>query len=435
MASLNFRLHAKQQEIYASPARFKVVPAGRRSGKTYYAAVTLILEGMKDYSPSGFSLVNSPVWYIAPTYGQGKDAIWKQLKTLARPIAKQIKEKDLTIVLPNGREITLKGSDNEESLRGPSLGYVVLDEYKDMKPNVFDEIISPALSDMEAGALFIGTPSGKNHFYDLYHYACSPADDEWDGFTFCSIDNPMIKEKEIMSAKRRMSREAFAQEYEASFSTGGGKVFVASDLETVAKVPNMSEGTVYVAMDPAGFKEIVGLNKSQIARLDEHAIVVCWVGRDGWYVLDVVHGRWGVRETSLQLIRVAQKWRPAAVGIEGGSLKNAILPYLEDQMRRMNIYFDVAELTHGGQKKTDRIVWALQGRFQHGRIKFVKDSKNNDGEYIDALTTQLLDFPDPLAHDDLVDALAYIDQISSVVYASDEYEIDDFEPLDEIAGY
>ena len=117
------------------------------------------------------------------------------------------------------------------------------------------------------------------------------------------------------------------------------------------------------------------------------------------------------------------------MGIEGGALKNAVLPYMEDQMRRMNIYPDIVELRHGGQRKIDRIVWSLQGRFQHGRIKFVK------GDWNRALMDQLLDFPDPLTHDDLCDALAYVDQISSVVYATDEWETEDFEPLDEIAGY
>jgi len=429
MATLSFRLHAKQQNIQQSPARFKVVTAGRRSGKTYFAAVMLILEGLKNRSPSGFSLENSPVWYVAPTFGQGKDAIWKTLKSLARPIAKQIKEKDLTIVLPNNREITLKGSDNEESLRGPSLGYLVLDEFATMKPKVFEEILSPALSDMEADCLFIGTPKGKNHFYDMWMYGDSGNDPEWASFHFCSIDNPMINPKEIASAKRRLSREAFEQEYEASFKTGGGKIFKFDEFKIVDKLPPNLQGSIYITVDPAGFKEVSGLNESQIKRLDETAIAVVHVSSEGWHVLDLLHGRWGVRETSLQIIRAAQRYNPAGVGIEGGALKNAVLPYMEDQMRRMNIYPDIVELRHGGQRKIDRIVWSLQGRFQHGRIKFVKGDWNKD------LIDQLLDFPDPLTHDDLADALAYVDQISSVVYATDEWETEDFEPLDEIAGY
>jgi len=429
MTTLNFALHSKQQEIFESPARFKVVPAGRRGGKTFFAAVVLIMEALKDESPSGYSMRNSHVWYVAPTYQQARDVMWKQLKELSRPIAKQIKEKDMTIVLPNGRYIVLKGADNEDTLRGASLSYVVLDEYADMKPGVFDLILRPALADMQGGALFIGTPKGKNHFWNLYQQALDPKNTDMEGFTFCSLDNPMIREEEIEAAKRTMSREAFKQEFEASFSTGGGGIFKREEFKYVDELDPTISGHVYIAVDPAGFKEVGGLSKSQIESLDETAVAVVHVSSEGWTVLDIKHGRWGVRETSLQIIRAAQKYRPAALGIEGGALKNAIMPYLEDQMRRMNIYPNVVELKHGGQRKTDRIVWSLQGRFQHGKIKFVKAHWNQ------RLEEQLLDFPDPLAHDDLPDALAYIDQIASTVYSTAEIEIDDWQPLDGVAGY
>lgn len=434
MADLNFSLHEKQQDIFDSPARFKIVAAGRRGGKTYFAALMLIIEALKDYTPNGRSLVNAHVWYIAPTYQQARDIMWKQLKEMVRPIAKQIKEKDMTAVLPNGRYITLKGADNEDTLRGVSLGYAVLDEYADMKPGVFDLILRPALSDMEGGALFIGTPKGKNHFYELWKEGHKPENYDMESFHFCSKDNPMISLDEIEAAKRTMSRDAFRQEYEASFITSGGNIFKREEIEIVDKLPGnlVSRGTTYITVDPAGFREVAGLSKAQIAALDEHAIVVTHVTEKGWYVLDVIHGRWGIREASLRIINAARKYKPAAVGIEGGTLKHAIMPYLEDQMRRIGTFPNIVELSHGGQKKTDRIVWALQGRFQHGRIKFVKGSWNQ------ALEDQLLDFPDKMAHDDLVDALAYTDQIASTVYFGDEeaeWEQDDFEVIDEIAGY
>jgi phage terminase large subunit-like protein len=132
----------------------------------------------------------------------------------------------------------------------------------------------------------------------------------------------------------------------------------------------------------------------------------------------------------LQIIRAAQKYHCVSLGIEKGSLKNAIMPYLEDQMRRLNVYPRIVELTHGGKKKTERITWSLQGRFQNGRIFFKKGAS-----YIKPLTNQLLDFPNPMVHDDLIDALSYIDQMSSVGYFEDEFITDEFEPLDLIAGF
>jgi phage terminase large subunit-like protein len=122
------------------------------------------------------------------------------------------------------------------------------------------------------------------------------------------------------------------------------------------------------------------------------------------------------------------KYQPSAVGIEKGSLKNAVLPYLSDAMRKNNIFFRIDDVTHGNQKKTERIVWALQGRFEHGKITLNYGSWNN--EFIDQLTN----FPNAQLHDDLVDALAYIDQVSVVTYFQD-YEEDDYQYLDPISGY
>jgi phage terminase large subunit-like protein len=108
--------------------------------------------------------------------------------------------------------------------------------------------------------------------------------------------------------------------------------------------------------------------------------------------------------------------------------KNAVLPYLQDLMRRKNYFLSVIDLTHGNKKKTDRIVWALQGRFEHGRISLVR------GEWNKQFVDQLLNFPNPQVHDDLIDALAYIDQIGVTEFVGvlDEEE---YEALDDISGY
>jgi phage terminase large subunit-like protein len=123
------------------------------------------------------------------------------------------------------------------------------------------------------------------------------------------------------------------------------------------------------------------------------------------------------------------KYEPVAVGIEKGSLKNAALPYLTDLMRRHNHYFRIDDVTHGNQKKTDRIVWALQGRFEHGKVSLNYGSWNN--EFID----QLVNFPNSQLHDDLIDAVAYIDQIQIVEYFHDYDSEEQYEPLDRVSGF
>lgn len=98
-------------EIFKDPARFKVVAAGRRFGKSYLSAVTLLLEGMKEDNEYGMSLKSKQVWYIAPTYQQAKDIMWATLKDLGEPLIKKVHENTATITLINGRQIQLKGSD------------------------------------------------------------------------------------------------------------------------------------------------------------------------------------------------------------------------------------------------------------------------------------------------------------------------------------
>ena len=426
MAALDFQLHRKQQEVYFSPMRFKVCAAGRRGGKTFLAAVILIIEALKNETAWGKPLgPMNAVWYVAPTYSQAKDIMWATLKVLAAPVAKQIKEKDLTIIMPNDRMIVLKGSDREDTLRGISLSYVVLDEYADMKPHVFDVILSPALSDCRGGALFIGTPKGKNHFYDLWLEADNEEMHDWEPFHFCSLDNPMIDPEEIESARRRMTAEGFAQEYEAKFSSGGSGGFKREHFSIVKELPPGAIGTRYMAVDPNGFKETGGLSASKLKKLDETAIAVVEMRPDGWYVLDMIHGRWGIRETSVRIVRAAQRYKPALVGVEN---IDAIRPYMEDQMRRLNVFPTLQPPKHMGQRKVDRIMWALQGRFENGRIHFL------EGAWNQPLIDQLLDFPSPLSHDDLPDALAYIDQLGSTVFCEDA-TWDDWEPLDADAGY
>jgi predicted phage terminase large subunit-like protein len=425
MASLDFNLHKKQQEIFLSPARFKVVAAGRRGGKSYLSAVMLLIEALKETNDFGINLKNKETWYVAPTFGQAKDIMWNLLKDIGSDIIESALENTATLRLINGRTIKLKGSDRPDTLRGVSLAYVVLDEYASMKPEVWDLIISPALADTKGSALFIGTPDSKNHFYDLWLQSAKL--EEWEQFQFNSTDNPIIDPKEIEQARTRMSKEAFRQEFEASFHAAGGLAFKEKDWKYAQKSPEA--GTTYITVDPAGFGDGNGMVKSAINRLDETAISIVEVSPSGWFIHDIIHGRWDVRETSLQIIKAAKKYQPAALGIEKGSLRNAIMPYLQDQMRRLGTYPNVVDLTHGGKKKTERITWALQGRFENGRIYFKEGA-----DYIKPLTDQLLDFPNKMTHDDLIDSLAYVDQIATAIYGTGEYD-DEYEPLDDLAGY
>jgi len=388
---------------------------------SYLSAIQLLIEGLKNENDDGTPLVDKRVFYVAPTFDQGKRIIWDLLKELGKEVIESTLENQAVIKLINGRKIEIKGADRPDTLRGVGLSYVVMDEYAFMKPEVWEQIIRPTLADVKGAALFIGTPDGKNHFFDLYTQAEKAED--WAIFSYNSMDNPTLDKDEIEQARKTMSESNFRQEFEASFSASGGAVFKEEYFQYMTDEP--TEGTWYIAVDPAGFADLETTTQGKLNRLDECAIACVKVGSYGWYVGDIFHGRWGIRETSTRILRAAQKYKALKVGIEKGSLKNAIMPYLSDEMMRLNLFPRIDEVSHGGQKKTERIAWSLEGRFQHSKIYF-----REDAEWIRDLETQLLDFPNPLAHDDLVDALAYIDQVAVTDYEPEQEEDDEWVDLD-----
>jgi len=169
------------------------------------------------------------VWYVCPSYRQAEMIAWKMLFEMipAKLISKK-NEVKLEITLINGSEIALKGADNEDSLRGVSLDYVVLDEYASMKFNVWQEIIRPMLTDRRGGALFIGTPKGKNHFWELWMRG-QQKEDGYSSYRMKTVDNPYIPKSEVKEAESQLNDRYFKQEYEASFEDYTGLVWPEFD--------------------------------------------------------------------------------------------------------------------------------------------------------------------------------------------------------------
>lgn len=435
-STLDFKLHEGQLEIFNDPARFKVVAAGRRFGKSFLACISMLINGLQTENWAGYDVTDKEVYYVAPTFDQAKKIMWPLLKKLGKMereggvIASTV-ENTAVATLINGRRISIKGADRPDLLRGVGLSYVVLDEYAFMKPDVWQQIIRPALADVEGEALFIGTPDGKNHFYEMFEYAKSHGP-TWKSWQFESLTNPTLNPDEIKQAieSSHMTIATAKQEFGASFNAGGGSIL----REGLWKYgPEPEDGDWYIAVDPNGFSKGGSIKKGSISLRDETAIAIVKAHTGGWWVKEIITGRWDVRETALRIIKAYSDIRPIKLGIESGTLKNAIEPYLEDEMRRFNRYFTPWDLTHGGNKKEDRIRWALQGRLEKGRIVLNShiDEANN---WQRKLIEQGCDFPSPLSHDDMLDALAYIDQLASVVYYENG-ELDTWEPIDLIAGF
>ena len=415
---LNVELLPWQQEVFGDSTRFKIVAAGRRTGKSRLAAWLLIINALQTN--------RGHVFYVAPTQGQARDIMWGTLLDLAHPVVKSSHVNNMQITLINGATISLKGADRPETMRGVSLKFLVLDEYADMKPSVWETILRPALADQKGQALFIGTPMGRNHFYDLYQYGHLGDDPTYKAWHFTSYDNPLLDPEEIDVAKKSMSSYAFRQEFMASFEAMGSEIFKEDWVGFSNEEPE--DGDYYIAVDLAGFADVASNATGKSKKLDSSAIAVVKVGPSGWWVADIIHGRWDIKKTAKKIFDAVNHYQPVAVGIEKGALKNAVLPYLTDLMKSGQRFFRVEELTHGNKKKTDRIVWALQGRFEHGNILL------SEGEWNTQFLDELFQFPNPLVHDDLVDALAYIDQIAKVSYYV-EFEQEELEIVDSLAGY
>jgi predicted phage terminase large subunit-like protein len=415
LTNLNISLLPWQQEVWEDKVRFKVVAAGRRTGKSRLAAYLLIVNALQANK--------GHVFYVAPTQGQARDIMWQTLLEVGHPVITGSHINNLQIKLVNGATISLKGADRPETMRGVSLKYLVMDEYADMKPAVWEQILRPALADQKGGALFIGTPMGRNHFYELYQYGLSSKDDTFKSWHFTSYDNPLIDPNEIETAKKSMSSFAFRQEFMASFEAQGGELFKEEWIVFDEEEP---DGDYFIAIDLAGFADENKSSKSK--KLDESAIAVVKTNDKGWWVKEIIHGRWTVEETAQKIFNTVKKYEPLAVGIERGIAKQAVMLPLSDMMRRTGTYFRIDELTHGNKKKTDRIVWSLQGRFEHGQIKL------NKGDWNTQFLDQLFQFPNHLVHDDLPDALSYIDQLSKQSYVA-EFEEDNWEPMDSLVGY
>lgn len=215
--------HQIQHELVTDPQRIKVVPAGRRSGKT---------ERAKRFTARAAMLEPGPYFLAAPTRDQVKRIYWRDMKQLCFSSISPIKpsESELIVYLPNGSSISLIGLDQPQRMEGiPWVGGVV-DEIADVKATAWVENISPALDtidprtpDRRAWCWLIGVPDGLNHYYELAEYARTSGDPDWKCYTWKSSD--ILPPDVVDAARRRMSLRQFRQEYEASFETTTGRIY------------------------------------------------------------------------------------------------------------------------------------------------------------------------------------------------------------------
>ncbi len=291
-------LHAGQQAILNSPARFRVVACGRRWGKTE-TGKTAALEMARR---------GGVVWWVMPSYSMAAD-VWRDLKGVLHGTWQEKSEQQRQIILSGGGLLRVRSGDDPDSLRGSGLDLAVLDEAAFLREAVWTSAIRPALSDRRGKALFLSTPKGiGNWFRKVYSYGLDPHRPDWQAWTFPTASNPHIPPEEIEAARADLPLRVFEQEYLAAFTDDSGGVF--RNVTERAKVVPQSEPT-------PGHRIIFGVDW---ARVDDFSCVAILDATTRQLIaLDRFNGvGWALQRG--RIVALAERFRPTAIWAEANSI-------------------------------------------------------------------------------------------------------------------
>lgn len=227
MTLLSMKLHDKQREIVRSKARFRVIRAGRRSGKTTVETEVMAFKAV--------SANDQHIFYIAPTQIQAREIIWEQLKARLGTIG-QINEQRLEMTVPtkDGGTSTIKvaGWENRENFRGKSAHHITFDETDTLKDFFigWQEIFRPALIDTKGTADFIGTPKKENPNLRRLEKEFAKKGEDFAAFHFTSQDNPHLDPLELVNAQKDLDNQTYRQEILAEYVENAGALFRYTSL-------------------------------------------------------------------------------------------------------------------------------------------------------------------------------------------------------------
>ena len=348
---ITYKLHDSQHQAFSDDARFIVIAAGRRFGKTVLAIMKAIKVAL--------DVPKANIWFVCPTYRQAEMIAWKMLfEMIPIQLIKSKNEVKLLIELINGSEICLKGADNEDSLRGVSLDYCIMDEVSDMKRNVWQEIIRPMLTDRIGKALFIGTPKGKNHFWELFIKG-QRKEGGFSSYQFKTEDNPYISRSEIKEAQEQLSERVFNQEYLASFEDYTGLIWPEFEQKHVIEPFELPTNWETIGtLDPA----VTGTTASLQACIDE----------DGKLFIFSEYYEQNKRadEVASAIKHKAQTWFGDPAGKHKAVSRNGVLFSLFDEYADNGLYLLPA------QNEVNAGINRVAEYFKSGRIKIFKTCKN-----------------------------------------------------------
>jgi hypothetical protein len=325
-----YKPHRFQREIHAGLKRFSVVVAHRRMGKTVLAVNALIDAALRCRK------ADPRYAYIAPFRGQAKAVAWDYLRRYALAVPGAVAaEGELSVTFPHGARIRLFGADNPDALRGIYLDGAVLDEVADMKPEVWGEVIRPALSDRLGWCLFIGTPKGADLFHELYQHALT--DPTWYAGMFPVDETGLVAEGELELARSVMSANSYRQEFLCDFTASSDNVLIPVDLASDAARRTVDERML------EGLPKILGVD---VARFGGDRSVIFRRRGLGAYTPLVFEGMDNMDLVG-RVVNEIINWQPDAVFVDAGRGEGVI-----DRLRQLG--HDCIEVNFGGKADNPR---------------------------------------------------------------------------------
>lgn len=326
---LNYSPRAWQKECHKLRRRFTVLSLHRRAGKTELAIMELIDKAVRFTQDLGMFV------YIAPFLKQSKAIAWQRLKQKLEPLRVlglvDVNEGDLMVTFKNnGTIIRLFGGDNPDAMRGLRIDGAVIDEVAQIKPQVWLDIIQPALSDRLGWAMFIGTPAGINLFSELFYKAEALPD--WHAARFTVYDTHSLDPIEVDRLRRDMSETSFAREYLCDFSAAGDDQLISlTDAEHGAT-------RIYTTKDVEGAPRVLGVDPARFG--DDRSVIM---KRQGLQAFDpIVYRGIDNMELAARVAAHIEAWAPDAVFIDSGAGAGVI-----DRLRQLE--YDVIEVPFGGR--------------------------------------------------------------------------------------
>lgn len=311
--------------------RFAVLVCHRRFGKTVGTVNEMLKKAILNER-------KAPVYaYVAPYRNQAKRVAWEYLKCYTNPIpGRTVNESELYVELPTrhngspGARLYIIGADHPDALRGIYLDGVILDEYADIKPELWGGVIRPALADRQGWAVFIGTPKGQNQFYEMYRHAEKSAD--WYACLYRADETDVIPTDELADMKAQMTDMEIRQELLCDFTASASDVVIPIDLVSAAAERELTE------RDVEGQPVILGVD---VARFGDDRTVLCV--RQGLLVKEVqTFTGLSTMDAADRVLVLLQKERPQGVFIDAGAMGAGVI----DRLRQLG--YAVSEVNFGG---------------------------------------------------------------------------------------